>query len=253
MSRPRVLALDFDGVIWDSAGECFEIGWRAYKELNGRDLSGQEYRQQFLAGRPHARTGHDFFIILRLLDGRPDFDLLSLGAPEFLKLRTDLAEEASRFNTLFYQLRSHYRDQDFAAWSSWQGPYPEVIRLLERWESRFEGTALATTKDQASAHALLMSSGRDWPVFGKEFSLDKNAQILGIAQRYGADPSEVLFVDDLLENLQQVAPLGTRTAMAAWGYNTPESQDEARSLGFPVVDVEGLETLFQELTDEVRA
>lgn len=253
MSRPRVLALDFDGVIWDSAGECFEVGWRAYKELFGSDLSGPEYRRHFLAGRPHARTGHDFFIILRLLDGKPDFDLLGVAPADFVQMRTDLAEDAARFNALFYQLRNTYRDEDFAAWCSWQGPYPAMLALLERWEGRFDGTALATTKDQASAHALLMSSGRDWPVFGKEFSLDKNAQILGIAQKYGAEPSEVLFVDDLLENLQQVAPLGARTAMAAWGYNTPESQQEARSLGFPVVGVEGLERIFEELIDEVRA
>ena len=253
MSRPRVLALDFDGVIWDSAGECFEVGWRAYQELFGSDLSGPQYRQRFLTGRPHARTGHDFFIILRLLDGKPDFDLLDVAPSDFVQMRTDLAEDAARFNARFYQLRNTYRDEDFAAWCSWQGPYPTMLALLERWEGRFDGTALATTKDQASAHALLMSSGRDWPVFGKEFSLDKNAQILGIAQKYGAEPEQVLFVDDLLENLQQVAPLGARTAMAAWGYNTAESREEARLLGFPVVDVEGLERLLQELFDEVRA
>jgi beta-phosphoglucomutase-like phosphatase (HAD superfamily) len=105
-SKPRVLALDFDGVIWDSAGECFEVGWRAYKELFGVDMSGQANRQRFLAGRPLARTGHDFFIILRLMESQPDLDLLGFHLPEFVKLRTQLAVEADRFNALFYALRS---------------------------------------------------------------------------------------------------------------------------------------------------
>jgi hypothetical protein len=41
--------------------------------------------------------------------------------------------------------------------------------------------------------------------------------------------------------------------MAAWGYNTEQSREEARLLGFRVVDVEGLETMLQETFGEVRA
>ena len=252
-SKPRVLALDFDGVIWDSAGECFEVGWRAYQELFGVDMSGQANRQRFLAGRPLARTGHDFFIILRLMESQPDLDLLGFHLPEFVKLRTQLAVEADRFNALFYTLRSKYRDEDFAAWASWQGPYPQVIRLLDRWESSFEGTALATTKDAASAHALLKSAGRDWPIFGKEFSVEKNLQMAAIAEQFKVRMDEILFVDDLLENLQQVSPLGALAALASWGYNTPESRQEAQNLGYSVVTVDGLERLFEEMLNEVRA
>lgn len=249
----RVLALDFDGVIWDSAGECFETGWRAYKELFGSDLSGPEHRQRFLAGRPHARTGHDFYIILRLLQEQPELDLVSFPPAEFVQLRRDWAESCARFDKLFYQLRNRYRDEQFEAWASWQGPYPDMVALLDRWESRFEGTALATTKDQASAHALLRSAGRDWPVFGKEFSVEKNLQIEGIAAKFGVAPAEILFVDDLLENLEQVTPTGAHGVMADWGYNTPELREQARESGYQVVSIEGLERLLEEKLGEVRA
>ncbi len=247
MSRkPLVLALDFDGVIWDSAPECFEVGRRAYQELFGTDMSGPTNKQRFLAGRPLARTGHDFFIILRLLESQPDVDLAAFSLSEFVALREQLAQDAARFNALFYALRSQFRDQDFQDWASWQSPYPAMIGLLDRWDSRFQGVALATTKDEASAHALLRSAGRDWPVFGREFSVEKDLQIAGIAHRFGVEAGEILFVDDLLENLLQVAPTGAQTAMASWGYNTPESRQEAQSLGYPVVDVEGLERLLEQ-------
>ncbi len=246
----RVLALDFDGVIWDSAGECFEVGWRTYRELFGADLSGESNRKRFLAGRPHARTGHDFFLLLRLLETRPDVDLERFPFAEFVTLREALKEESVEFNTRFYQLRSQYRDEEFDLWASWQAPYPELIAILDRWESRFEGTALATTKDQASAHALLQSAGRDWPVFGKEFSLDKEQQIRGIAEKYGVRTEEILFVDDLLENLDQVRPTGAHLAMAAWGYNTQESRDEAVAQGNLVVDFAALEALLSSLLEE---
>ena len=161
-----------------------------------------------------------------------------------------LAEDAARFNTRFYELRSHYRDEEFELWASWQAPYPELVALLDRWESRFVGTALATTKDQASAHALLRSAGRDWPIFGKEFSLDKEQQIRGIAEKYKVRPEEILFVDDLLENLEQVKPTGARLAMASWGYNTADSRIEASEKGYPVVDIAGLEVFLGGLLAE---
>ena len=246
----KVLALDFDGVIWDSAGECFEVGWRTYKELFGTDLSGAENRDKFLAGRPHARTGHDFFLLLRLIEIRPELALETFPVAEFVTLRQALAEDAARFNTHFYELRSHYRDEEFELWASWQAPYPELVALLDRWESRFVGTALATTKDQASAHALLRSAGRDWPIFGKEFSLDKEQQIRGIAEKYKVRPEEILFVDDLLENLEQVKPTGARLAMASWGYNTADSRIEASEQGYPVVDIAGLEVFLGGLLAE---
>lgn len=253
MTTPRVLALDFDGVIWDSAGECFETGWRAYKELFGSDMSGETNRAKFLAGRPLARTGHDFFLILRLLEGQPDLDLSTYSPAEFLTLRQQWAEEAAQFNTLFYQLRSKYRDEDFDAWASWQGAYPDMVRLLDRWQDRFTGVAIATTKDAASAHALLQSVGRDWPIFGKEFSVDKSLQIAGIAEQFKVEPSEILFIDDLLENLEQVAPTGAQTAMAEWGYNTDELKREARALGYTVLDINGLDAAFGKAFGEVPA
>lgn len=242
-STLRVLALDFDGVIWDSVGECFEVGWRAYKELVGRELSGAVYREGFLGGRPLARTGSDFFILLSLLEQDPTRDLSALSFQEFLVLRQRHAEQMGRYNKIFYDLRSHYRDTDMEQWASWQGPYASMLAFMDAWESKFVGAALATTKDTRSAQALLSTTGRDWPVFGKEFSVDKEQQIRGIAELFKVQPSEILFVDDLLENLEQVAPTGARTALARWGYNTAESRDEAEQLGYPVVSVEELPEL----------
>ncbi len=239
-----VLALDFDGVLWDSAGECFEVGCLAYQKLLGRDLSTPGYRERFLLGRPLARTGHDFFLILKLLEENPSLDLRDFPLEQFVGLRESLASQTVEFDKIFYTLRAEYRDNQPDLWRSWQGPYPEVMRLLDRWEDRFLGAALATTKDGPSARSLMLSAGRDWPIFGKEFSVEKAEQIKGIADHFKVVPSSILFVDDLLENLQQVAPTGARTALASWGYNTPESREEALGLGFPVVDVPALEKLF---------
>lgn len=47
----RVLALDFDGVIWDSVGECFVMARRVYTEMYELVLrSGSAFPAWTLAG-----------------------------------------------------------------------------------------------------------------------------------------------------------------------------------------------------------
>lgn|GEM_PF-841761 len=245
----RVLALDFDGVIWDSAGECFQTGWRAYEELTGRRLDQREFERGFLRGRPLARTGHDFYTLLALMEEDPERDLAQMPYESFLKERSRRADSAAKFDRVFYMLRAHIRDTDPALWASWQQPYPELLEVLEKWEEQFSGLALATTKDTASAQALLNSTGRYWPVFGKEFSEHKADQIQGISQHFKVSPSKVLFIDDLLENLHQVKPTGASTALADWGYNLQDAWAQAQDEGFRVVSLKELPQLFSEFLE----
>lgn len=244
-AAPRVLALDFDGVIWDSAPECFETGWRTYQKLFKVDLSGAQNKSRFLAGRPLARTGHDFYLLLYLLDRQPQLDLASFPFDELVKLRARFKEQARAFDAEFYVQRAKYREEDLGLWLSWQGPYPKVVELLDRWEASFEGVALATTKDRQSAAALLKTIGRSWPIFGKEFSLEKDRQLEGIAAHFSVNSENIIFVDDLVENLEQVRSTRASSVLASWGYNTLESREEAKRRGYPVLDVLELEELFR--------
>ena len=42
-------------------------------------------------------------------------------------------------------------------------------------------------------------------------------------------------MDDKVNHLEAVAPLGVRCALAAWGYNGAREQDRAREAGLPGV------------------
>lgn len=245
----KVLALDFDGVIWDSAGECFQVGWRAYQELTGEVLSDRTFERGFIRGRPLARTGHDFYILLKLMHDDPERDLAQMTLEEFGHERGVHAEMAAKFDRIFYLLRAHFRDTEPEQWASWQQPYPELLKVMDEWESSFQGVALATTKDTDSAGFLMKTTGRQWPVFGKEFSEHKADQIEGISQHFHVETEHILFVDDIMENLDQVRPTRARCVMADWGYNLPESRQEAVEHGYQVVSLEGLPNLFREFLD----
>ena len=44
-----------------------------------------------------------------------------------------------------------------------------------------------------------------------------------------------------MNHLEDVAPLGVRCALAAWGYNSERERARARALGFAVCDLAGAE------------
>jgi hypothetical protein len=48
-------------------------------------------------------------------------------------------------------------------------------------------------------------------------------------------------VDDKLNHLEAVAPLGVRCALAAWGYNGPREHAAAAERGFLVCTLEDVE------------
>ena len=231
----RVLALDFDGVLWDSVGECFVMARRAYQNLYG--LPCADLEAPFRKGRWLVRTGGDFLLVLRLAMADPDGDLTTYPKEQFAQLQRDKAAECHDFAQEFYSLREDCRDHHWSEWLSYQQPYPLFLQQLESLRELFSETVVCTTKDSESARQLLESAGLVFPIFGRELATDKSEQIQALCQQFEVTPEQVFFLDDLIENLDQVRPSGAGCGLAAWGYNTPAERERARQAGYPVLDV----------------
>ena len=231
----RVLALDFDGVIWDSVGECFVMARRVYTEMTGLPCSDLE--AAFRRGRWLVRTGGDFMLILQLAMAYPERDLTHFPKAEFEKLQQAKAEQMAEFTKEFYALREKTRDQHWDEWISFQQPYPLLLQQMEPLRQLFDQIVVCTTKDTKSAQALLASAGLDLPIYGKELALHKGDQIQALCQQHGVTPAQIFFIDDLVENLDQVRPSGAACGLAAWGYNTAAERERAVAEGYPVLEV----------------
>lgn len=229
------LALDFDGVVWDSVGECYVTARRTWHALYGELLGESE--QAFRSGRWLARVGSDFGLLLQLAQDHHDLSAFPREQWEALK---ESQPDKSRFEQAFYREREAARTRDFAAWAALQGPYHGFLEELPALRERFGEPAIATTKDAASVHALLDPLGIALTVLGREFSTDKRQQIAHLCQDWQVRPDQVWFVDDLLDNLRPVRETGARVALAAWGYNTPDERAEAASAGIPVLELGGV-------------
>jgi phosphoglycolate phosphatase-like HAD superfamily hydrolase len=239
--RDRVVVLDFDGVVWDSVDESFEQAWTAWKAVHGAPPVEKEVAHHlFREARWQCKDGYDFCIVMELV-GQGREDVGEMRASDFRAMRETLAkgEAAERFVHAFYESRAQMRDADFEGWCALQGAFPGVVEQIGAIRQEALGIAVATTKDAASARALLAHAGiRDLPIYGREVSLDKRVHLGAIREHYGVEMGSLAFVEDLLENLRAVADLGLHLVLADWGYNTPAERERARAEGVTVVSME---------------
>jgi hypothetical protein len=62
-----------------------------------------------------------------------------------------------------------------------------------------------------------------------------------LLRRLGRTAAELTFVDDKVNHLDTVAPLGVRCALAAWGHNGPREHSLARNRGYLVCTLADVE------------
>lgn len=292
----RVLALDFDGVIWDTECEGYVVGQKVWREIFGRWAFCPMHI--FTSGRWLARTGEEFALILligerlcleaaeaeyvtktsglkpisaeamaasfeygalpAILAGKAE--QWSQGAEPWTKEAASFPVEVSHINLQNYiwsdfinegnslkhfltffgkrlaYWRAESRRQNMASWLEPQHIYKGNLETIQKALAIFDGVSICTTKDKASVEALLSTVGLKMLILSKEYTFDKKLQLYILAASFGVEPEQILFVDDLLDNLLKVRPQGVNVALAGWGYNCAQSRAEAKKLDIPVLN-----------------
>jgi phosphoglycolate phosphatase-like HAD superfamily hydrolase len=248
----RALALDFDGVICDSAREVFQVGLRAYAELqpdspiaaNADGESREAVRNSFARLTPLGNRAEDFGLALRAID-------------EGIEIRDQAEYDAyfgsqdpawlQAFHAEFYRQRVVLREAGLDAWLRLHSAYESFDSVLARLARRLR-LAVVTAKDRSSVRLLLEHFGIA-DLFPPEVILDKDVGIAKtehmrvLAERLDLGFAEITFVDDKVNHLQTVAALGVRVVLAGWGFNTEREHELARTLGIPIASLEDAEQI----------
>ena len=254
----KALALDFDGVISDSAPEAFVVALRTYVALRpgGRlaarpecgaapvlaALRADPLYRDFLGIMPLGNRAEDYAVILSILERRIEIADQAAYDAQREAQPPDLLEA---FHRRFYQLRDEFSDSDPGSWQRLLGPYPTFVDLLRRSASKVQ-LALATAKDRRSVRKLLRAYEIDdlFPedrVLDKETGVSKRAHLAELQRRLDLPYQDITFVDDKVNHLDAVADLGVRCALAAWGYNGAREHALARRRGYLVCTLEDVE------------
>jgi phosphoglycolate phosphatase-like HAD superfamily hydrolase len=240
----QVLALDFDGVISDSAREAFMVAIRTYSDLRpGPPLpESEELYAGFVELMPLGNRAEDYAVILAALEEKET--VADQAAYDSFYRRQD-PERLSVFHERFYQARAAWAEGDPEGWRRLISPYPEVLEILHRRASQVT-LAIATAKDRRSVRLLLRDYGieslfREDLVLDKETGVSKCSHLEHLQQSLAVPFEEITFVDDKVNHLDQVAGLGVRCGLAAWGYNGEREWEGALRAGHLLLHLRDLE------------
>lgn len=245
----KVRALDFDGVLCDSAGETAVTAWRAVRTLWPDSSSLEppaELESRFRELRPVLETGFEAILLMRFIETGVSEQAI-LG--NFQALCRSALEHSDRsaenLTELFGRTRDQWIARDLQGWLSHHRFYPGVIDALARMLAR-SPVFILTTKQQRFAHRLLQWGGIDFPVdriFGLEDGRHKEDILAALMNNPALRGASFHFVEDRLATLVRV--LGredlaeVRLYLAAWGYNTADERRQAEAL--PRIQVLSLE------------
>jgi phosphoglycolate phosphatase-like HAD superfamily hydrolase len=254
----KMLALDFDGVISDSALEAFVVAARTHTRMrSGSTMSSrlealvegagapdpQRIRADplyrgFVELMPLGNRAEDYEVILAALEAGIDLcdqaaydTFYASHAPDFL----------ADYHRCFYAERSAFAQRQPELWESLMQPYGALVDLLRRYAGRVE-LAIATAKDRASVLRLLHCYGiadlfAGDRLLDKELGRSKRAHLELLQRRWGGDFERITFVDDKVNHLDAVADLGLCCVLAAWGYNGVREHALARERGYGVCEL----------------
>lgn len=242
MVTPRILALDFDGVICDTVQELLKSTWQVYREIwgGGDDGPPPEAAAAYVRLRPALEIGWESPILLRaVIEGVPEATLLqqfqTIWRQRILKAhRLNPADLAARFDAA----RDAWIRADLAGWLAANHLYPGIAERLRLIVASDVRVFVLTTKEGRFAHLLLEQNGVKLPtahVWGKEHARPKADLLRALRGEQGVGFGAIWFVEDRLNTLQSITQFADLEAvalfLATWGYNTPAERKEARADG----------------------
>jgi phosphoglycolate phosphatase-like HAD superfamily hydrolase len=235
----KLLALDFDGVICDSAREAFVVAVRTFPEVFPEHAlppaaeADAGLFARFLDIMPLGNRAEDYGVILAAIATR--LPLPDQAAYDAFHERIG-AERLRAFHKRFYRVRAAWAERDPVGWLAHMAPYPGFCDVLHRHAAEVR-LGIATAKDRGSVRRLLASYGvaelfPDGFVLDKEAGEKKRDHVTKLAAQAGVALPEVTFVDDKVNHLEDVAALGARCVLATWGYNGARERRIAEARGF---------------------
>jgi phosphoglycolate phosphatase-like HAD superfamily hydrolase len=244
MSKPPLYALDFDGVICDSALETSITAWKAAREYlwpkMPEDIS-EELIAQFKLVRPALETGYEAILIVRLLFEGLSPETLLNEYPHRIEsiIRRDQLD-IDKLKHRFGNTRDQWIEKDLENWLTMNPLFPGIQQKLASIIS-FD-CFIITTKQERFVDQILSANDISIPkehIYGLDRQLSKQ-QVLRQLQNEHPDRA-IIFVEDRLPTLINVMDdhdlKKVQLLLADWGYNTEHDKESIKTLNIPSINL----------------
>jgi len=240
MDQTPIYALDFDGVICDSAIETAITGWKVASHL-WSDMAGtvptEQHIDQFRQLRPQLETGYESILFMRLLQQGESVENIRINIASFLK---ELAGDTDALKKLFGQTRDQWIENARAEWLEMNPLFGGIADKLQQLNG--SPWYIITTKQERFVEEILKVNQVTLApenIFGLDAKMSKQAVLLALQEKHGDTP--LCFVEDRMQTLVDVLDnpkLKTlKLQLADWGYNTQQDKELAKTKGIPLVSL----------------
>ena len=247
MYTKTLYALDFDGVICNSAVETAITGWKAAQGF-WPDMQSEAIRdkhiQQFRQIRPCLEFGSEAVLIMRLLQQGVAMSPVCEGYHQQLKSLMDDADfendglYADALQTAFGETRDREIQQDEAAWVASNPLFDGIADKLKTLDQ--DDWFIVTTKQERFVKHILQASQIELDearIFGLDRKLSKQALLTKLKDEYPERP--ITFIEDRLPTLigvQRNPDLqDIKLQLVDWGYNTETERIAAKDKAIEVI------------------
>jgi phosphoglycolate phosphatase-like HAD superfamily hydrolase len=245
MDNSIIYALDFDGVICDSAGEIATTGWKAAGRLWGDMPKAipQTMIDRFRLVRPIIETGYETILAIRLLFLEETIEAFYSSNGDTIKALFQQAQTTvDDLKKLFGETRDDWIDTNSAEWVSMNPLFAGVATKLRTLGQQCPWYVVTRKQERfvkqiLKAHAIDLADER---IFGLDRAMSKDEVLKELLKTH---PNEIIyFVEDrlptLLTVLNNAELANVKPIFALWGYNTVEDKALAAEQAFTLQQLE---------------
>lgn len=254
----KILAVDFDGVISDSAlkslfvshnAYCHHFGVNVKKSFGGQcftfenwEQMKKEYHQEmekYKRLRAYVEHSCDFLVMIKIIEEQIEVK----NQQDFIRIRNEMDLDYRFFHELFFQEKEKWQKKDFAKWFSLAPVYKKVIEGIKRLLDEGVKVVIATSNLGKAIHPAFHADYLGFSmelkdIFDKNYGKSKSDHMKAIVEQYKVAHEDIYFVDDQLNYLEETKVFGVNVFLAGWGYCTEEQKSTARKEDITVIESE---------------
>ncbi len=243
MKKKMLYALDFDGVICDSALETGVSAWKAAAQIWDdflTDLPTAEQSAQFRQIRPVMGTGYEAVLIVRMLNnGDTVADIIDDYQHKCSVVMQADNLTVDQLKKVFAETRDNWIKQDLDSWLAMNPLFPGLVEKLQGL-SKSELWYIVTTKQERFVQQILQANAVEMAaenIFGLDRKLSKPEVLTLLLKKH--PEHQLCFVEDMLPTLLKVRQspelADIQLLLADWGYNTEQERTLAKQQAIELI------------------
>tara|TARA_R110002050_G_scaffold269917_2_gene412642 strand:+ start:187502 stop:188254 length:753 start_codon:yes stop_codon:yes gene_type:complete len=234
MSNSKLYALDFDGVICDSAIETGITGWKVASQL-WPDMPAEtplEILEKFRQVRPVMETGYEAILIMRkLFEGISPHLLLEQFKTQIKTIIRRDELNVAGLKRRFGEQRDQWILEHLDEWIMMNPLFEGIAEKLRQIDSSL--TYIITTKQERFVSQILKANNINFAaqrIYGLDRDLSKQQVLVDLTARHR--DQQIVFVEDRLPTLLNLIEddrlSKVQLYFADWGYNTEQDKLAAK-------------------------